>query len=138
MARACCLAAVAPESLPALATALAALAFADTTVTNFDIALLCSLDPEVLVIDVDQLSIDPLEALRQLRFMLPDCIIIAYTAGFQHSIVRGCHNAGANAVLSKASGPAQLVSGLRDVLATNCFTDPLFTALPEVAFLTPT
>ncbi|HEY5341895.1 MAG TPA: hypothetical protein VIK27_12775 [Candidatus Aquilonibacter sp.] len=129
MARACCLVAVAPEDIHVLTAGLdATVAHAETSVANLDIAVLNSLDPEVIVIDIDRLAVDPVEALRQLRFVLPDCIIVAYTAGMQPPVVRACHNAGANALLSKSATPAQIITGLRSANLSGCFTDPRFIA----------
>lgn len=129
MARACCLVAIAPEDIPVLTAALdATVAHAETNVANLDIAVLNSLGPAVIIIDIDRVAVDPIEALRQLRFVLPDCLIVAYTAGLQSSVVRACHNAGANAIISKSATPAQLITGLRSANVSGCFTDPRFIA----------
>jgi DNA-binding NarL/FixJ family response regulator len=129
MARACCLAAVAPQDIPLLTAALnSAVAYAETTIAQVNTAVLKRLSPDVLVIDIDRLDVDPLEALRQLRFVLPDCVIVVYTNSTETSVVRACHNAGANCLLSKSSNEAQLASGLRRAMFSGCFTDPRFAA----------
>ena len=51
--------------------------------------------------------------LRQLRFVLPDCIIAAYTGVMLRSWARNCHLAGANCLLAKDSSNEQLSEGLR-------------------------
>jgi DNA-binding NarL/FixJ family response regulator len=127
MARLCCLAAVAPEDLPVLTVALnAAFAHADASIAELDVAVLRALAPDVLVIDIDRVDVDPIEAIRQLRFVLPECVIVVYTGGTNSEVVRACHNAGANCLLSKSSDGSQLATGLRRAMWSGCFTDPRF------------
>ena len=129
MARICCLAAIDPDHIPVLSAALKdAGESALSIVARLDVAELSRLAPDVLVADVDQLEIDSLEVLRQLRFVLPYCILIAYTAGTTESWARECHLAGATGVLSKASDEGQLTNGLRHAIRSGCWTDPRFAA----------
>jgi DNA-binding NarL/FixJ family response regulator len=129
MARACCLVAVAPKDIPLLTAALAAVVEdSTTTLARFDIALLNVLAPDVLIVDIDDVTGDPAETLRQLRFVLPECIIAVYTSSSVARVVRECHNAGANALLSKTSTQEQLATGLRLAMWSGCFTDPRFVA----------
>jgi DNA-binding NarL/FixJ family response regulator len=104
----------------------AAVAHADASIAQVDIAVLQALSPDVLIIDIDRLEVDPIEAIRQLRFVLPDCVLVVYTSGTNSEVVRACHNAGANCLLSKSSDEAQLATGLRRAMWSGCFTDPRF------------
>ena len=116
-----------PRDLPLLTAALnAAVAHADASIAQLDISVLRALAPDVLVIDIDRLDVDPIEALRQLRFVLPESVIVVYTSGTNSDVVRACHNAGANCLLSKSSDEAQLATGLRRAMWSGCFTDPRF------------
>lgn len=129
MARVCCVAVVDPKEIRLLSAALrgageSALAF----VTQLDVVALRKLAPDILVADVDDLEVDPLEMLRQIRFVAPDCVLVVYTAAMAGSWARACHLAGASCVLSKASSEAQLTSGLRSAIRGGCFTDPRFAA----------
>ena len=99
-----------------------------TLVAALDVAALGRLAPDILIADIDHLKVDSLEALRQLRFVLPECVIVVYTAGVGSSWSRACHLAGATGVLSKESTESQLTAGLRHALATGCYTDPRFAA----------
>ncbi|MGD0966979.1 MAG: hypothetical protein ABR949_01730 [Candidatus Aquilonibacter sp.] len=127
MARLCCLAAIDPEDLPLLTTAMnAAFAHANASIAQLDVQVLQALGPEVLVIDIDRVDVDPIEAIRQLRFVLPDCVIVVYTGGTNSDVVRLCHNAGANCLLSKSSDEGQLAAGMRRAMWSGCFTDPRF------------
>lgn len=132
MAYACCLIGVAPENVSRLTVALgSALTDTDPTIALLDvpdIAMLNRAAPDLLVLDVDQLKTDALEALRQLRFVLPDCVVVVYAGGAVGSFARACHNAGANCVLSKFSNEAQVTAGLRHALRTGCFTDAHYTS----------
>ncbi len=82
--------------------------------------------PELIVCDVDGIDVDPLELLRRLRFVLPDCMIAVYTGVMTSEWARACHLAGANCLLSKYSTATQLTAGLSGAFASGCFTDPLF------------
>src|SRR5579863_5562714 len=129
MARVCCLAAIDPKDIPLLGAALAGAGEGDLTVNaTVDVAALARLAPDVLVADIDRQEVDALELLRQLRFVLPVCVIVVYTGVAKAAWGRDCHLAGASCVLSKESRRALLVSGLQRAIRTGCFTDPRFAA----------
>lgn len=129
MARICCLAAIAPDHIPALSAALQDAGGSSFLIAaRLDVAELSRLAPDLLVADVDRLEVEPLEVLRQLRFVLPQCILIAYTATRTEAWARACHLAGAAGVLSKDSDTAQLANGLRRATRSGCWTDPRFAA----------
>ncbi|HEV3092584.1 MAG TPA: hypothetical protein VGX91_14165 [Candidatus Cybelea sp.] len=129
MARLCCLAAVDPKDVPLLVGALkGAGESGHAVVAGLDVAALARLAPDLLVADIDGLKVDALEALRQVRFVLPECVIVIYTAAVKISWSRACHLAGANCMLSKESHESELTNGLRRALKTGCFTDPHFAA----------
>jgi DNA-binding NarL/FixJ family response regulator len=128
MARVCCLA-VNPKDIPLLGAALKAAGEPGLTiVARLDVAAIGKLSPDVLVADVDREKVDPLEMLRQLRFVLPECVIVVFTGTVTRAWGRACHLAGASCVLSKESGKASLISGLQRAIETGCFTDPRFAA----------
>jgi DNA-binding NarL/FixJ family response regulator len=129
MARVCCLAAIDPKDIPLLVAALSGAGEPSLTiVARFDVAALRKIAPDVLVVDVDGLEVDRLEMLRQVRFVLPECIIVVYTEDTKSSWGRACHLAGANCLLSKEARESQLIAGLRRAIRTGCFTDPRFAA----------
>jgi DNA-binding NarL/FixJ family response regulator len=128
MARVCCLA-VDPTDTPLLGAALKAAGEPGLAIiARLDVAALGKLSPDVLVADIDWQKVDALEMLRQLRFVLPECVIVVYTGTTTPAWGRACHLAGASCVLSKESGKALLVSGLQHAIQTGCFTDPRFAA----------
>jgi DNA-binding NarL/FixJ family response regulator len=86
------------------------------------------LRPDILVVDLDQLEVDAFEMLRRLRFVLPECILVVYTAAPEQSWARECHFAGATCVLSKDSDEAELTVGLQHAIKSGCWTDPRFAA----------
>ena len=127
MYRACCLVNVAPEQTLLLTTALGqAIPGAKTTIALLDVPVLNTLAPGVLVIDVDGLAIDPLEAVRRIRFVLPDSAVVVYTGSPDAAFARACHNAGATCLLSKNSSIKELATGIRHAIRSGCYTDPRF------------
>lgn len=103
------------------------------TIVPLDVTKLGRRAPELILCDIDAIEVDPLEMLRRLRFVLPDCTIAVYTNVMTRERARNCHLAGANCLLAKASTPSQLSAGLSEALSTGCFTDPNFTAAVGVA-----
>ncbi len=98
------------------------------TVARLNITELGAAHLNLLVCDVDAVDVDPLELLRQLRFVLPECLIVLYTGVLQRRWSIECHLAGVNAMLAKVSSEPQLAAGLRDVMLSGCYTDPRFAA----------
>jgi DNA-binding NarL/FixJ family response regulator len=125
MARICCLAAIDPKDISLLSAALKGAGEpALTVVARLEVAELSRLVPDVLVVDVDALQVDPLEMVRQLRFVLPESVIVVYTRTMRAGWGKECHLAGASCLLSKDSPESQLVAGLRRAIHGGCFTDP--------------
>ena len=128
MARVCCLA-VDPKDIALLGAALKGAGEPGLAiVARLDVAALRKLAPDLLIADLDRQKVDPFEMLRQLRFVLPECVIVVYTESVGSAWARACHLAGASCVLSKESREPLLVSGLRHAIQTGCFTDPRFAA----------
>ena len=96
------------------------------TISRLDVTELGQLHPTLVICDVDDLQIDPLEMLRRLRFVLPECLIVVYTGLLERTWCIACHLAGANCVLSKESSGIELSSGLRGAMQNGCYTDPRF------------
>jgi DNA-binding NarL/FixJ family response regulator len=129
MARAYCLAEIARNDIPLLAAAIrAAIEGSKVSLTTLDVPMLHALAPALLVLDIDPPKPPGLEALRQLRFVIPDCIIAVFSNSESGDFVRDSHNAGANCLLSKSSGVSEVTYGLQRAWQTGCFTDPRFPA----------
>ena len=97
------------------------------TLARFDVPELGRLLPDVLVCDVNGIEKDSIELLRQIRFVLRECLIAVYTGLTERTWGLACHLAGANC-LSKESDERQLAKGLRSALRSGCYTDPSFAA----------
>lgn len=95
---------------------------------RLDVSELGRLAPRLLICDVDHLDADPLELMRQIRFVLPDCVIAIFTGVMDRAWGFACHLAGANCLLSKDSDQQLLSEGVRAALETGCYTDPRFAA----------
>jgi DNA-binding NarL/FixJ family response regulator len=124
-----CLARIEPRAVDLLTESLAAVAHPlPVILARLGVTEVGLLAPTVLVVDIDDLEVDPLETLRMLRFVLPGCLIVVYTNVLKETWALACHTAGANCLLSKASDAGQLAVGLRGSLRSGCFTDPSFRA----------
>jgi DNA-binding NarL/FixJ family response regulator len=96
------------------------------TISRLDVTDLGKLQPTLVICDIDGLQIDPLEMLRRLRFVLPECLIVVYTGLLERAWCVACHLAGANCMLAKGSSGAELATGLRGAIRSGCYTDPRF------------
>src|SRR5487761_2447129 len=124
MTRTCCLAGM-DGAAPAFGAVLKAAGEpAPATLARLDVSELGRLAPDLLVCDIDDIDVDPLELLRQIRFVLPNCVIAVYSGDMHRSWGRACHLAGANCLLAKGSDERGLSDGLRGALSIGCFTDP--------------
>jgi hypothetical protein len=125
--RVSCLARIEPAGVELLTASLASIAYVlPVVLARIAVTELGLLAPNILVADLDVLDVDPLEDLRMLRFVLPNCMIAVYTGVLDEKWAAACHMAGANCLLSKLSDAAQLADGLSSALRTGCFTDPGF------------
>ena len=129
MGHTCCLAGIDPAMVPMFSAVFRGAGEPSlAAIARIDVAELSRLAPALLVCDIDRLDVDPLEMLRKIRFVLPDCIIAVYTGVMELTWTRACHLAGANCLLSKDSGEGDLSGGLRGALRSGCYTDPRFVA----------
>jgi DNA-binding NarL/FixJ family response regulator len=129
MARICCLAGIDEAMVPMFSAVFKAAGESPlATLARLDVPELGRLLPDLLVCDVDATEKDPLELLRQIRFVLPDCLIAVYTSVTERTWLVACHLAGANCLLSRESDERQLSTGLRLALRHGCYTDPRFAA----------
>ena len=96
-------------------------------ITSFNVTELGRLQPEVVVCDLDAAEGDPLENVRQLRFVLPDSTIAIFTDRMYEHWAAVCHLAGANCLLAKNSTETEISDGIRYALRSGCFTDRHFT-----------
>lgn len=124
---AACLAGIDPGHVGLLSASLAQLGLMPAIVVDgVGVSQLGLLAPSVLIVDLDHLEADPYETLRMVRFVLPNCLIAVYTGELTRERAVGCHMAGANCLLSKASDEGALSDGLQQARESGCFTDPSF------------
>jgi DNA-binding NarL/FixJ family response regulator len=114
-------------SIPLLTAALLSSGFESPAVAErINVTELGLAAPHIVVLDVDDLDVDPFELLRMIRFVLPLCVIAVYSGTLEQRWALTCHLAGANCLLSKTSNEEQITAGLRQGLASGCFTDSSF------------
>jgi DNA-binding NarL/FixJ family response regulator len=97
-------------------------------VAKIDVTAIGTIEPDVLLMDVDDLETDPLEAVRMVRFLLHQSVIAVYTNRLERSWGLQCHLAGASCLLSKLGSDDQTALGLMWAIRTGCYTDPAFEA----------
>ncbi len=125
MARTTALADIDPEKVPLFRLVVKRAKAPPLIVTaRVDVVALRKVSPDLLICDLDSLETDQMEMLRQLRFVLPSCIIVIYTQNTKRSFGPSAHTAGANGVLSKDSTETELAAGLKLAMSEGCFTDP--------------
>ena len=129
MARICCLAGIDPPDLPRLRAILKRAGETSRAVTvALDVRSVGPVRPNLLIGDFDPCAVDALELLRQIRFVLPSCVIAVFSADLHQAWGLACHLAGANCLLSKSSSNAELAAGLAGAVESGCFTDPRIVA----------
>ncbi len=80
MAKTACLAGIDRAHTPMMPTALTLAApKMRAEIARIDVVELRALVPALLICDIDDVSSDPLETLRQVRFVVPGCVIGVYT-----------------------------------------------------------
>ncbi len=121
------LAGIDPGNRPLLEAALQNAGEAEhAVIAPLDIRALGKLHPNLVIGDLDGVATDPLEFLRQLRFVLPNCTIAVYSADLHRAWGVALHLAGANGILAKTSTGAELYTGVHDAVTSGCYTDPRF------------
>jgi DNA-binding NarL/FixJ family response regulator len=83
-------------------------------------------EPTVVFIDIDFIEVDPIRALRQIRQVVPNATICAYTGSATDGWATSCMHAGANCVISKAAAPSEIVGGIQRALRLGSYVDPRF------------
>lgn len=79
------------------------------------------LQPDLIVLDLSMPRMNGLDALKDLKRVAPGARVLILTAQLGEEYVFGALRAGADAYLSKDSGAAELVLGLRSVAAGERF-----------------
>ena len=126
-----CLAGIEPGAVPLLVGSLALIGSDEPTIlAAIDVTAIGSLEPHVLVLDVDALTTDPLETIRMVRFLLRSGVIAIFTGRCEQSWGLACHLAGANCLLNSRGSEDRTAIGLLHGIRSGCYTDPAFEAAP--------
>jgi DNA-binding NarL/FixJ family response regulator len=83
-------------------------------------------EPTVVFIDIDFIDVDPINALRQTRQVVPNSTICAYTGRADAGWAAACIRAGANCVMSKSAVPSEIVAGILRAIRVGSYVDPRF------------
>lgn len=83
-------------------------------------------EPTVIFIDIDFIEVDPISALRQIRDIVPNSTICAYTGRMDEGWAATCSRAGANCVIGKSATPAEIVWGIQRAMRVGAYVDRRF------------
>jgi hypothetical protein len=124
-----CLAGIEPAALPHVIASLKLIGSCEpVTLAGIDVPALGALEPDIVVMNVDGILVDPLESIRMTRFVLQSSVIAVFTGTLGHAWGRACHLAGANCLLSNEHRDDRTALGLLHAMRSGCFTDPSFEA----------
>lgn len=84
------------------------------------------LRPDVLVVDISMPGLNGIDVIKQVRKRSPKTSIIVLSMHSAEVYVVQALEAGAMGYVLKESGPEQLVSAIREVLAGRCYLSPPF------------
>jgi len=90
---------------------------------DVDLHQLLEAQPDVVFVDADYVSEEPLRLVNLLRTLVPNGIICVYTSERSAGWAKACHLAGATAVFSKNARRNEIISGMRDALLHHTYTD---------------
>jgi DNA-binding NarL/FixJ family response regulator len=99
-----------------------------TSIETLALDELCRTEPSVIFVDIDFIDVEAVDALRQIRSVLPDATICAYTGGAEEGWAATCTRAGANCVISKSAMPDEIVAGIQRALKVGAYVDRRFDA----------
>lgn len=91
--------------------------------SDVDLHRLLEEQPDVVFVDADYVSEEPLRLVNLLRTLVPNGIICVYTSERSSQWARACHLAGATAVFSKNARRSEIIGGMQDALRNHTFTD---------------
>jgi DNA-binding NarL/FixJ family response regulator len=91
--------------------------------SDVDLHQLLEAQPDVVFVDADYVSEEPLRLVNLLRTLVPNGIICVYTSERSTQWAKACHLAGATAVFSKNARRSEIIDGMRDALLRRTFTD---------------
>lgn len=80
--------------------------------------------PDIVFVDIDFVSQDPLRLISLLRTLLPETVIYVYTSQTNPDWAAACHGAGASGISSKNASRQEIVAGMRTSLEKGTYTDP--------------
>lgn len=91
--------------------------------SDVDLHCLLEAQPDVVFVDADYVSEEPLRLVNLLRTLVPNGIICVYTSERSTQWAKACHLAGATAVFSKNARRNEIIDGMREALRRRTFTD---------------
>jgi DNA-binding NarL/FixJ family response regulator len=93
--------------------------------------------PDMVLLDIKIPSLNGLEILRRVREEQPNCHVLLFSAYFSTSMVRQALKAGANGIIEKTAGLAEMEKAIRAVIDGGTYLGPTVTDLVRRGMLEP-
>jgi DNA-binding NarL/FixJ family response regulator len=93
--------------------------------------------PDMVLLDIKIPSLNGLEILRRTHEELPNCHVLLFSAFFTTGMVRQALKSGANGIIEKTAGLAEMEKAIRAVLDGGTYLGPSVTDLVRRGMLEP-
>lgn len=80
--------------------------------------------PQIVLMDITMPGMDGLESTRQLKTLMPECLVLALTVHEDKQYFMEMMGAGASGYITKQAAADELVAGIRAVAAGNVYLQP--------------
>ncbi|HEY5901518.1 MAG TPA: response regulator transcription factor [Anaerolineales bacterium] len=80
--------------------------------------------PQIVLMDITMPGMDGLESTRQLKSLMPECLVVALTVHEDKQYFMEMMGAGASGYVTKQAAADELVAGIRAVAAGNVYLQP--------------
>lgn len=80
--------------------------------------------PQIVLMDITMPGMDGLESTRQLKSLMPECLVLALTVHEDKQYFMEMMGAGASGYVTKQAAADELVAGIRAVAAGNVYLQP--------------
>ena len=91
--------------------------------SDLDMHALLDQQPDVLFVDVDYVTQEPLRLVNVLHMLAPQAVVCVYTSQRSPDWARACHFAGAHAIFSKNAQRREILGGMNAALRRQTYTD---------------